>query len=84
MSWEKHDDNCEGCRPAILDVKTGKKLPETHPLMQASLAVWANTTRLERVAYHRVMCGNSRDLTDILIVKGIMNRIRKAHEKVAQ
>jgi len=78
MSWEKFSDSCKGCLPVILDIETGKKLSDDHPLMQATMAVWANMTLKEKQAYHRVMCQNSRDFYDCMIVKGMTRKIRKA------
>jgi hypothetical protein len=60
MSWKKHDDQCPDCMPAMLDVKTGKSLPDSHPAMKAVLSVWSQTTRQEREAFHDFTCLNSR------------------------
>jgi hypothetical protein len=76
MSLAKFDDECPGCRPAILDVKTGKVLPDEDPLMQKMLGIWQKTTLGEREAYHRVMCLNSRNRTDLFIVNGIIDRLQ--------
>jgi hypothetical protein len=75
MSREVFDDNCPGCRPAILDIQTGKVLPNDDPLMVKMLGVWAETTFSERQAYHRVMCLNSRDPLDLFLVRGIVERL---------
>jgi len=58
----------------MLDVQTGKVLPEDHPIMRKMLGVWAETTLSERQAYHRVMCLNSRDPLDLFLVRGIIER----------
>lgn len=76
MSIEKFDDNCPGCRPAILDVKTREVLPDDHPLMAKMLGVWATTTLGERQAYHRVMCLNSEEPSDLFRVRSIMDRLK--------
>lgn len=78
MSREKYEDDCPGCRPAILEVGTGKRLPETHPHMQAALRVWAETTFAEREAYHRFCCLNSRDPQVLKLASGVMERIGAA------
>jgi hypothetical protein len=44
MSIEKFDDDCPGCRPAIIDIKTKKVLPDDHPVMAAMLRIWAETS----------------------------------------
>lgn len=78
MSWEKHDDDCPGCRPAILDVRTGKALPPDDPIMRAVNAVWAQTTLAERQAFHRVCCENSRDQADLDICFALNERFKAA------
>ena len=80
MSIEKFDDNCPGCRPAILDLKTGKVLPDDNPVMAKMLGIWATTTLAQRQAYHRVMCLNSRETVDLLLVRALMDRFKGAAE----
>jgi hypothetical protein len=80
MSIEKFDDNCPGCRPAILDLKTGKVLSDDDPVMAKMLGIWATTTLAQRQAYHRVMCLNSRDAVDLLLVRTVIDRF-EATEK---
>ena len=76
MSLQEFDDNCPGCRPAIVDVKTKKVLPDDDPVMSAMLKVWAKTSLGERRAYHRVMCLNSRDAIDLYIVDGVVSKLK--------
>ena len=76
MSIQQFDDNCPGCRPAILDVKTGKVLPDDDPIMAKILAIWANTTLGEREAFHRVMCLNSREPLDLFLVRGLTDKLQ--------
>ena len=78
MSYDEFDDNCPGCRPAILDVKTGKVLPDDAPMMQAALGVWRTATTEEKRAFHRFCCFNSRDPEDVRLASGIAQRIEKA------
>ena len=75
MSIQQFDDNCPGCRPAILDVQTGKLLPDDHPVMAKMLGIWATTTLGQRQAYHRVMCLNSRDPLDLFLVRSVVDRL---------
>jgi hypothetical protein len=75
MSLQKYDDNCPGCRPAIMDLKTKQVLPDDHPLMVKMLAIWEKTSIGERRAYHRVMCLNSRDAIDLFIVNGVVRKL---------
>ena len=75
MSRTKFEDDCKGCRPAVLDMKTGQRLPDDHELMKAIDVVWAKTTREERKAFHSVCCLNSRDARDMKLCTGIIDRI---------
>ena len=81
MPIYEFDDNCPGCRPAILDVKTGKVLPDDDPIMAKMLGVWATTTLTQRRTYHCVMCLNSRDPIDLLIVQSIIDRFQASAEE---
>lgn len=76
MSREKFDDNCPGCRPVILDRKTGRPMPEDDLVVQKMMAVWAGTTYAQREAFHNVMCLNSRDPTDLVLVKMIVDQLK--------
>jgi hypothetical protein len=76
MSLTKFDDNCPGCRPAIIDVKTKQVLPDNHPVMAAMLEVWKKTSIGERRAYHRVMCLNSQDAIDLYLVDGVIAKLK--------
>lgn len=46
-----------------------------HPAMVKVMAYWATTSYAQREAFHRVMCLNSRDPVDLLIVRGIVDEI---------
>lgn len=78
MSWEQHEDDCPGCRPALLDPTTGKAAAPDSPEMQVVNRVWSTTTVEERHAFHRVTCQNSRDDADMTLVQGICERIGDA------
>jgi hypothetical protein len=75
MSWEAFDDQCPGCRPCLIDATTRQPVPDDTPIMQAVLRIWQKTTRLEREAFHRVTCLNSRQPTDLLIIQSLGQRI---------
>lgn len=54
-------DHCEGCRPAIIDVKTGAVLADSSKEMQAILRMWrTDTTYAQRKAFIDVTVHNSR------------------------
>jgi hypothetical protein len=74
MPWDAFSDDCPGCRPAILDVRTKRPLPDDHPIMQAMLEVWKGTTLEQRRAYHAVMCDNSRKPEHLNTVQEIIGK----------
>jgi hypothetical protein len=76
LSREQYDDNCPGCKPAFIDLETGQVLADDHPTMLKIMAIWETTSRAQRSAYHRVMCLNSRDPIDLVIVGGIIERFK--------
>jgi hypothetical protein len=84
MSFEQYDEECSGCRPVVIDTKTSKALPPEHPIMQSVNSVWAQTTRAEREAFHRVTCQNSRDASDISLIQKISATIQASLEALAQ
>ena len=78
MSRRIFDDNCPGCRPAIVDTRTGKVLPDSAPEMSAALAVWGRASPREREAFHAVCCLNSRDAADLGPAAALVERIKQA------
>ena len=78
MSKEVFNDDCPGCRPAVIDVKTGKVMGPETPLMQVVNAVWAKTTREQREAFHNVCCHNSRTPKDLELAGRIFKDIQEA------
>jgi len=54
-------DDCEGCRPAFLDIETGKALPDDHPTMKTALEVWWEVPKEVRRAFIYVTFHNSHD-----------------------
>lgn len=75
MSQKQFDDECAGCRPAILDIRTGKKLPDDSPVMVKANRIWQEATRGEREAFHRVCCLNSREPGDISQAQRLSRRM---------
>ena len=78
MAIDEYDDDCPGCRPAIVDVETGKVMSPDDPVMRRMMEIWANTTLPQRRAYHRVMCLNSRDPLDLVVVQGIIGQLQES------
>lgn len=79
MSVDKFNDDCPGCRPALLNPTTKEVYPDDHPAMKAVLRVWDHdSTRAEREAYHEVCCGNSRDPTVLATADALVKKITTA------
>ena len=82
MSREQHDDNCPGCRPVLLDLTTKQPLPDDSPEMVACNEVWDGTNLIERQAWHRVTCQNSRLPGDLRLAGAIADRMKTAMAKI--
>lgn len=78
MSTISFSDDCAGCQPAMMDVKTGKVLSDDSPEMKAVHQMWRVTTRAERQAWHRFTCLNSRVPSDLATVKHLSDRFERA------
>jgi len=78
MSKDKFNDDCQGCKPAVIDVQTGKPLTPEHPIMAAVNRVWGKTTLAEREAFHKFTCLNSRDPEVMKVVQSLSERIKSA------
>jgi len=73
----EYDDNCFGCQPAMLDMTTGQRVPDTDPVMAAVKRAWARTPLAEKQRYHRVMVCNSRDPDDLAAVQAVVERVKE-------
>jgi hypothetical protein len=69
MSLDKFDANCAGCRPCMMNPKTGQVMPDDSPEMRAVLGAWNALTPAEKQAWHRFTCLNSRTLIDLSAAK---------------
>jgi hypothetical protein len=78
MSLSRFDDECPGCRPAMVDVKTKRLFADDSVEMQIVNRLWSATTQEERQAWHRVTCQNSRAILDLSLAKGFADRIEAA------
>jgi len=70
---EAFEENCRGCKPAMIDTRTMKALPDDNPAMQAIFKVWDGLTLAERQAWHRVTCLNSRVPSDLATMQKLSN-----------
>ena len=78
MSRTEYKDDCKGCRPAMIDAQTGKRVPDDSPIMKTINAVWDKASVEEREGFHRVTCMNSREVVDLNLAEQIINRIQLA------
>jgi hypothetical protein len=73
-----HDfcDHCEGCRPALVDPQTGKRLGDDSPLMLKVNRVWdKETTYAQRRAFIMVTVHNSRAAADMQLCQEVIKKI---------
>lgn len=78
MSREQFDDECAGCRPAMVDVKTKQLYAEDSAEMVIVNRLWRETTLEERQAWHRVTCQSSRGALDTKLARAFADRIGAA------
>lgn len=80
MSRNKFEENCPGCRLVLLDPKTGKKLSDDDPLVRTAQAEFDKLNRLEKEAWHRVTCLNSRTPADLQLLNKLMKTLEAAYK----
>ena len=69
-------DSCPGCRPAMIDVKTGKPVPPDDPKVLAINLLWdKRTTYEQRKAYIEVTLHNSRKPEDMRLCQEVLGKI---------
>ncbi len=75
---DRFDDECPGCRPAMVDVKTGLPLADDSIEMTTVNRLWRETTLEERRAWHRFTCQNSRSPADMKFAVTFADRVGDA------
>ena len=75
---KEYRDDCEGCQPALMDPKTGQKLPDDDPTMVAVRAFWKTVPLEQKQACHRVWCFNSRDPQDLTLLAKVSQGMEAA------
>ena len=75
MSLKKFDDNCPGCKPVVIDVKTKRPVAPDSPLGKAIEAVWVETTLYERECFHNFCCLNDLSEENYRVMTNISRRI---------
>lgn len=77
-------DTCPGCRPALLDARTGKLLPAESPIMIKINQLWDHeTTYAERRAFIEVTLQNSRAPEAIQLASNVIRKIEERMKKEA-
>jgi hypothetical protein len=72
-------DHCPGCRPALLDLASGRPYPDTDPLMLKVNHIWnTDTTYAERKAFIDVTVHNSREPEDLRLTSALIWKIERA------
>ncbi len=77
MSWEECQENCPGCRPALLDITTGKTFSDDHPIMIAVNQAWSEMPEEVKRAWHAVTCTNSRKQEDLNLCQRFIARTQE-------
>jgi hypothetical protein len=64
MSRERFEENCEGCKPVIIDMQ-GHRLPIDSPPVQALRKLFETQPLAVKRAWHAITCRNSRKAKDL-------------------
>lgn len=70
-----YDPNCEGCVPALIDLKTGRPLPKDHPAMVRVLCIWHETDDAVKAAFIRATSTTRPTPADVEAIRGLVHRI---------
>lgn len=81
MSWKAYEANCPGCRPCVIDVKTGKPFPQDSEVMRAVNKVFDSASLKEKQAFHNTTCNNSRDEMDLALMSGLLSKIEEVWKR---
>lgn len=80
MIKHEFDPNCEDCKPALLDIKTGRPLPKTDPMVVTATEIWEALSLEDKKALNRVWVHNSRDAHDMQTCARYAKAVQKAME----
>lgn len=81
---EQFSDECPGCRPMMVDAKTGSPYANDSVEMVIVNRLWSETTLDERRAWHRFTCQKSCSLVDVQIAKTFADRLEAAFAAAAK
>jgi hypothetical protein len=82
VSREQHNDDCRGCKPALINSLTRQLEPEDSPRMKAILEVWWKTTREEREAWHAATCLGDTSPDAMRLVRPLVLRFQQVVNEV--
>lgn len=74
------DPTCPGCQPVLIDAATGKILSPNDPLMKVLLPLWRSLPRPSQEACWRVWMKNSREPTDLEIMRKLFKTLSERME----
>ena len=77
MSQKLYNDDCPGCRPALVDLQTGTVLADDHPAMVKAREAWKTTSLACRIAFHNVTCNNSRRALDLRLAQQYIYKLHR-------
>lgn len=78
---ESYEENCQGCKPVILDIKTGRPFPADHPAVVAINAVFNSLPLSDKQAWHELTCHNSREPQVLAAMARVQKLFSDALEK---
>lgn len=77
MARHKFDDNCQDCRPVLINPATGTVMADDSPEMQRINRIWNRQSLATKEAYHRCTCLNSRAPADLFLVHLFLQEFEK-------
>jgi isocitrate dehydrogenase len=83
MTRHEFCDTCPGCRPAMIDTKTGKQMADDSPVMIKVNRIWRDeTTYYERKAFIEFTYHNSRTPATTLLAGNVVKKLEAAFKDV--
>jgi len=76
MAVKRFDDECPGCRPAMINGHTKQPYPDASAEITIVNRLWAETMSAEREVWHRVTCQNSRSIVDVQLAQRFADRVQ--------
>lgn len=80
----RYDPNCEDCTPALVNPKTGEMFGSDTPEMREMMKLWNALPFSDREAFINVTVFNSRDDSDLRILKTISDKLEGAFRRLGR